>query len=228
MKTTENFDSRALRYTDAYGQRFMREGTYQYSLATAGSGLMGEHFTHTIKVEDSDKGHKMKQHNIIVSHKDKTFSPDDSEISIKVGDLVMWCCRQPSAPPFEVVGEKEFFGSANMVNECGYAHAFGTPGKYHWGDVINGKVSGVVNVLDPKCKSQAELSKWQKQLSKGTLVMISDGKVTPREVEILTGQTVYFAIVKSDGISITDQRSVDATIAVNDAIHGQRDCNENK
>ncbi len=36
--------------------------------------------------------------------------------------------------------------------------------------------------------------------------MIADGKAQPDKVEIVTGQTVFFAVVTSPGISITDER----------------------
>jgi hypothetical protein len=36
--------------------------------------------------------------------------------------------------------------------------------------------------------------------------MIGDGKADRPEIEIMTGQTVFFAIVKTPGISITDDR----------------------
>ena len=36
--------------------------------------------------------------------------------------------------------------------------------------------------------------------------MIQNGKAEPASVEIVTGQTVFFAIVKAPGISITDER----------------------
>jgi plastocyanin len=225
MNTTiDNFDSRALRHTDAYGQRFMREGVYRYDLVTAGAGEMFEFCSFTINVVGGDKIKKMKQHTVTVSFKDNVFLPDDPEITIKEGDMVMWCCRQPSAPPFEVIGEKEFFSSAKMVNECGYAHAFGSPGTYQWSNLSDGKLSGVVKVIDPQCKTQADVASWKKKLSTGSLVMINEGKATPSEVEILTGQTVYFAVIKSDGISITDQRSVHAADAVNQVLHGQNGC----
>ncbi len=224
MSNADNFDSRALRYTDAYGQRFMREGTFRYNLVTAGTGRMGEHPVYTIHVEACEKGHKMKQHSVLVLYKEGELQPDDAEITIKVGDLVMWACRQPTAPPFEVVGCKEFFGSANLVNECGYAHAFGAPGDYEWVDGNGSDVAGVVRVVDPKCQTQKEIAKWQKKLSKGALVMISDTKVEPREIEILTGQTVYFAVVKSEGISITERRAAEVSSKVTRATEASGGC----
>ena len=224
MISTDNFDSRALRYTDAYGQRFMRRGTYRYNLVTAGTGQMGEHPAYTINVEECDEDHKMKQYYVNVLHDDEGFKPDDPEITIQVGDLVLWSCRQPTAPPFEVVGDREFFGSAKLVNECGYAHAFGTPGEYHWTDANAGKLSGVVKVRNPKCESQKDLATWQKQLTKGALVLITDTIAEPAKIEIITGQTVYFAIVKCGGVSITDSRCVDASNAIRDDLEAHGYC----
>jgi hypothetical protein len=43
-------------------------------------------------------------------------------------------------------------------------------------------------------------------LSKGTVVTIADDRAAPADVEIVTGQTVFFAVTKSRGISITDER----------------------
>lgn len=208
MNNMDNFDSRALRYTDAFGQRFMRVGTYHYNLVTAGIGEVGDHPTYTIKVEKADKGQKMQQHFVNVAYQDGEYKPDDPEITIQSGDLVTWSCRQPAAPPFEVFGDKEFFSSSTMVNECGYAHAFCAAGEYRWVDVNGSKLTGVVHVRDPKCQSHKDIARWQRQLRKGALVMISGGKAEPAEIEITTGQTVYFAITKSKGISITDQRSL--------------------
>ena len=36
--------------------------------------------------------------------------------------------------------------------------------------------------------------------------MIAGERAEPREIDIVTGQTVFFAITKGPGISITDQR----------------------
>ena len=214
MTNMDNFDSRALRYTDAFGQRFMRDGTYYYSLVTAGTGEIGDHPTYTIKTEKCGKGHKMQQHFVNIAYQEGEYKPNDPEITIQSGDLVTWSCRQPAAPPFEVVGGKEFFSSSTLVNECGYAHAFSAAGEYHWVDANGGKLSGVVRVSDPKCQSQKDIARWQRQLRKGALVMINGSKAEPTEIKITTGQTVYFAIIKSKGISITDQRCV---VAANQA-----------
>jgi hypothetical protein len=61
-------------------------------------------------------------------------------------------------------------------------------------------------VKDPGCKSDADIERWRRVLAKGILVRIADRDVEPREVEIVTGQTVFFAVIKGPGISITDRR----------------------
>lgn len=217
MNSSDNLDSRALHYLDAYGQRFMRPGTYRYTIACAGTGRMSDNWPFEIKVEEGEKGHKMRQHSVRVVHKEGKFMPEERELAIQVGDLVMWSCRQSSAPAYEVAGDQEFFGSARLVNECGYSHAFAAAGDYRWTDSNGSGLSGVVRVRDPECKFQKDLAKWQKELAKGTVVMITGTKAEPSEVEILTGQTVYFAVVKSEGVSITDHRRTDATHGMCDA-----------
>ena len=42
--------------------------------------------------------------------------------------MVLWNCTDSKAMPYVVVGEKAFFASHRLTNECGYSHAFGSPG----------------------------------------------------------------------------------------------------
>jgi len=186
----------------------MRSGTYHYHLIPAGAREMVADRPFTIETVESPKEHTMDQHTVLVNHESHAFRPDKPKLKIRVGDLIMWSCRQQSVPPFEVVGDQEFFGSASLVNECGYAHAFSAAGEYSWVDIFGSGLSGVIRVHDPKCQNKDDLAKWRQMLKKGTLVMIADGKAKPAEVEIVIGQTVYFAVVKTDGISITDRRLV--------------------
>lgn len=61
----------------------------------------------------------------------------------------------------------------------------------------------VVKDLDTESKEDCE--KWMRSLKEGALVTIK-GRADPQQVEILTGQTVFFAVVDAPGITITDQR----------------------
>ena len=127
-------------------------------------------------------------------------------LTIGVGDMVMW--NGGGNVPFAIAGEAEFFNSYQMVNECGFSHAFGLAGTYEWRDAFGSGLSGRVHVSDPDCKKDPDLKKWRAALGEGTVVMIADGKVDKRDIKIMTGQTVFFAIVKTDGISITDSRLI--------------------
>jgi plastocyanin len=202
----DNFDSRALGFTDAYGQRFMRVGTYRYDVVTAGCGGLSPDYPY--KVEVSEGKEEMTQHTVMLKSEKGKLRPNPGKLSITVGDLVTWACREPSAPVFEVAGDKEFFSSARLVNESGYAHAFGTAGEYPWVDAYGSGLQGTVRVVDPECNSREELAAWQDRLAIGELVMITGNEADPNEVEIVTGQTVYFAVTKAPGISISDARLV--------------------
>jgi plastocyanin len=196
-------DSRALGRADCYAQRFMRAGTYAYNVV-AGHGEISNEFPFQIRVEDSKQGSEMKQHNVKVVQSAKGFSAEPASLTIGVGDMVVW--NGGGLIPFAVIGEKGFFTSYRMRNECGFSHAFGKPGEYHWRDAFGSNLAGVVRVRDPDCRKDADLKKWREMLSTGTVVMIDDGRADNSEIDIVTGQTVFFAIVKTPGISITDRR----------------------
>jgi plastocyanin len=205
---SDTLDSRALRCTDCYGQRFMREGTFHYHVMPSGGQNVNLDRPHIINVSERKRSGKMTQHSVALQWEDHEFMPGDKEIDVEVGDLVVWNCSDRNAPPYEIVGEKEFFASARMVNECGFSHAFGVPGTYEWGDAHGSDVGGIVRVEELACESRSDLSHWRAQLSKAALVMIADGTAKPAEVHIVVGQTVYFAIVTSTGMTITDKRLI--------------------
>ena len=200
------FDSRALRLTDCYGQRFMKAGTYRYAVLPVGGHYVTEERPFTVKVTERGAQTKMVQHSVVVNVDRGKFRVDRDEVAIGVGDLVLWNCPDSKAMPYMVVGDQEFFGSHRLVNESGYSHAFGLAGEYRWKDAYGSAVAGVVRVKNPECTTEPDFQRWHKALTKGTLVTIGDGRAEPREVDIHTGQTVFFAITKGPGISITDQR----------------------
>jgi plastocyanin len=202
----DDLDSRALRYTDCYGQRFMRAGTYNYNVLPTGGRNLTDDRPFIIQVKERKGEASMKQHNVVLSWSENEFKPDRPEISVEVGNLVMWNCTSPAAPPYEVAGAKDFFGSSNLVNECGFSHAFGHAGQYEWADANGSGIGGVVRVKDPGCENQADIARWHSRLAKGTLVMVANGKADPATVEVEVGQTVFFAIVASKGITVTDRR----------------------
>ena len=199
-------DSRALRVTDCYAQRFMKAGTYRYNVLPVGGYHVTEARPFTIKVQERATQTKMTQHAVVVKAESGRFRVDRNEVTIEAGDLVLWNCPDTRAMPYTVIGDKEFFGSHRLLNESGYSHAFGSPGEYHWRDAHGSGAAGVVRVKNPECKTEPDFRRWHQSLTKGTLVTITDGRAEPQEIDIVTGQTVFFAITKGPGISITDHR----------------------
>jgi plastocyanin len=222
---SENLDSRALRNTDCYGQRFMKPGTYSYALVPAGAAGASGDFPYVVEVvEKSKEVEHMRQSTVTVRfvkerHGDccdertsdpGRFVPDQDRVTVEAGDMVVWNSPDAATRPFAVDGQKEFFGSTALTNECGYTHVFMTPGEHEYVDANGSGLHGVVRVADPKPRDLEELRAWQSRLGEGTLVMISDGRPEPAEVDIILGQTVFFAVVKGPGVTITDASLVAA------------------
>ena len=206
---TNDFDSRALGRADCFAQRFMRPGEYRYAAVPGhGQSLSTDHpFVIHVGENKPKKGDDIVQHHVQVTQGESGLKVTPAMLTICVGDMVMW--NGGRNVPFAIVGEAEFFNSYQMVNECGFSHAFGTAGTYEWRDAFGSGVGGTIHVRDPDCVKDPGLRKWHAALSEGTVVMIADGKVDKSEIKIMTGQTVFFAIVKSEGISITDCRLID-------------------
>ncbi|HEV8560203.1 MAG TPA: hypothetical protein VGR06_28040 [Actinophytocola sp.] len=137
----DSFDSRALRYVDCYGQRFMRPREFRYNVLAVGSQLAVTERPFRIAVSDRG-GDQMTQHSVSLSIRDRDFVPDQPDLTIALGDMVMWNCPLPAAWPFAVVGDQEFFGSTNLVNESGYSHIFSAAGDYHWVDANRARSAG--------------------------------------------------------------------------------------
>ena len=57
-------------------------------------------------------------------------------------------------------------------------------------------------------KQPSDCRKWVEGLSRGTLIQVVGEKAEPSKVKIVAGQTVFWAVEKAAGISITDSRLV--------------------
>lgn len=217
MQHLDNLDSRHLLATDCYGQRFMREGSFAYHVLAAGGGTINLDRPFSISVNARKSEGKMTQHHVTLAWDGKGFTPDRAKLAIEAGDLVSWNCPDQKAPTYEVAGDKPFFDSSTLTNECGFSHAFGMPGTYTWRDANGSALQGVVRVKAVECTTRAQLAHWRAQIGKAQLVLINDGKAEPGEVEIAVGQTVYFAIVTGPGVTITDERLLQAQHACHQA-----------
>lgn len=199
------FDSRSIRFGSAYGQRFMHPGQYRYNIVSAGSGEMVDSWPCVVEVAPRVGKPLMKQHSVSVHYDGKKFGTDRDKIAIHEGDLVLWSCMDAKFSGFEVRGEKRFFSSSRLSNECGYSHVFGMPGEYRWRDAHGGQCAGVVRVQAVRPGDAEELAQWRNKLSQGVLVMIRDGRAEPAEVDIVTGQTVFFSVITGPGLSVTNE-----------------------
>ena len=209
----DTLDSRSLRYIDCFAQKFATPGHVHYRITTlAGACLpVGDEDEFTIEVKArSVDNQESQQQNVQVRREGNKFVADPPRLEIRAGDMVLWNTPDPGITGYVVVGEGAGgkFDSSALRSEAVFTHAFGTPGEYKWVDANKGKISGLIHVgsLDPKDKEQCQ--KWLATLEQGSLISIEGNSVSPEKVEILTGQTVFWAVQKAPGISITDSRLV--------------------
>ena len=64
---SENLDSRALRNTDCYGQRFMKPGAYPYALVPAGGAGVSGDFPYVVEVVEKSSGRERDMHQTTVT-----------------------------------------------------------------------------------------------------------------------------------------------------------------
>jgi plastocyanin len=209
-----SLDSRLLRLGDTFTQKFTTAGTVRYHLGPAASLIGGE--SYTIEVKPDKRSGKPQQHQVKVSLKQRHLSADPPKLEIHVGEAVMWHAADTKTPGFGVSGEHRggSFSSAALAQECVYSHAFGVAGEYDWVDANGGGLTGKVVVKDPFVKTDSKKSAdYQKKLSQGTIIVIRRDRVEPKQVEVVTGQTVFWAVERADGISVTDIRLIDKAYA---------------
>lgn len=147
-----------------------------------------------------------KQHVIPLDFKDNDFQIDLSKIDIREGDTLVFHQAQRKQPSFAVRGKigKINFDSSSLTDQAVYTHAFGLPGRYEWADANGSGIGGVVNVVNETADGRKGAERIMKSLENGVLVHIVGKKVSPAEVTISTGQTVFFAVEETAGITITD------------------------
>lgn len=205
-----SLDSRFLRFGDTFAQSFPRPGRYSYTFGQpVASRLAPADTRFTINVKEAgDPEREGRQHNVVVRQEGRTLKADPPALEIEAGDLVLWAALDPSAPGFSVSGrsESDSFSSTALAREALYTHAFGSAGVFDWEDANGRRVSGRVTVTTPATESAREMDAYKERLTRATLVMISGEKVEPAQVEVVVGQTVFFAVEKAEGITITDRR----------------------
>jgi plastocyanin len=203
-------DSRFLRLGDCYARKFGKSGSVRYVLTVAAGHCMpvGDGaFTITVGPRPAKK-ETSRQHNVVVRLKNSVLVAEPPSLQIDAGDMILWHTPDAAAHGFAVVGEGDAgnFNSGALTDESVYTHAFGLPGLYDWVDAHGGKVRGQIRVKTVEAKEPNDCKKWLETLGKGSLITINGEKAEPKQIDILAGQTVFWAVQKAPGISITDAK----------------------
>jgi plastocyanin len=200
-------DSRFLSYVDCFGRRFNQPGAFSYRVTSAAAACAheaGEEFT----IEVGEKAREPKQHDVAVRQRDDGFVAEPSTLRIDAGDTVLWHAAGASTGAFAVRGEAPdgVFDSSALTSDTLYTHAFGTAGQLRWVDAHGSGLRGEIVVRDLDANDPEDCRKWMERLAEGVLVTIQRGRATPKRVEIVTGQRVFWLVARTDkGITITDE-----------------------
>jgi plastocyanin len=203
-------DSRALAFTDCFAQRFENPGEVTYEVVHA-AGAMIDLKERPFRIEVAPAGgdsREAEQHDVVVRWAGRTFAVEPAELKIAAGEVVLWHTPDAKAPGFLVrgAGPDGDFSSAALGQNAVYTHAFGLAGDYRWVDANGSRVGGQVRVREVDGKDKRAMGTWANAIAKPTLVTISGDRVEPEQVRIYVGQTVFFAVEKAPGVTITDSR----------------------
>jgi len=193
-------------------QKFSAPGQFIYELlpsTVAGLGHDEDQFVIEIRSKES-KAADSNQHHVKVQRRDGKLIADPPRLQIEAGDVVVWNTPDSSVAGYVVRGEGKTgrFSSDAMQKEAIYSHSFGIPGIYYWLDPHGGPSNGVIEVQPVDASDEQAATQWREKLAEGTVILVSDKKVTPAKVKILIGQTVFWAIEKASGIAIVDARLI--------------------
>ena len=197
-------NSRLLTSQDGYLQLFPNAGEFLYYLTLTPEGIKTAHesaFHLTVKPGKAKQG-AGAQHDVKVHWDGKCYVPTPERLEIAVNDYVIWHCeRMAGSPPFAVRGQGEggAFSSSSMSATSAYTHFFLTAGdvKYQ----VSGKGSYTVRVADHR-----KVKDYEKRAADAPVVTIRRGEASPRELDIVAGQTVIWAVEEGSGVTIASVR----------------------
>lgn len=204
-------DSRYLALGDCFAQVFPVAGNIRYRL-TVGlpwfdncEATGANAFDLEIRPR-STKGGQPAQKTVVVTRGENGLTANPASVSIEAGDTVLWYTTDKTLAGFSVVGagDKFHFNSASITGESLYTHAFGAPGAYNWVDAMGGKARGSISVKPFNASAGSARKEWLEHLKKPVAVEIDGDKVSNPKLEIIVGQTVFWHVKKSSGLSITD------------------------
>lgn len=205
-------DSRLLRHTDSFAQRFSTAGRAHYSLSRGISGcelpepeLFG---IDVVKPRQRGPVEDATQHDVIVRFDGSSLVADPPELTVTAGDIVLWSAADSDTPPFSLRGRSDAFSfdSRSLGIECIYSHVFSEVGNYSWTDPGGSGVSGEVRVDDIDSSKTEECERWREALEAGVVVRITGSSVEPSSTATVPYQTLFFIVLDAPGIAIVDRR----------------------
>jgi plastocyanin len=203
-------DSRFLNQTNCFSYHFATPGTFRYEVSPLALPFAADDDESALRVVVSEAaGAAQRQHHITVDLAGGKLTAEPARLEIGRGDLVTWSTGGSTALGFAVRGTigKIAVDSATLRDDAVFTHAFGLPGEYAWADANGSRLRGVVRVVPPMPEGTTAADRraqWQRALARGTMILVRGETAEPAEVEIVVGQTVFWAVQDAPGVSITD------------------------
>lgn len=206
-------DSRSLGPLDCIVQKITQSGDLIFEIRNPAEGFfkINEKSALQFKVKENKASRAQqrtsgKQHLVPIDYSDGVFKAMSSPKDLMQGDAILFHHVNPKSPAFAIAGRmgKTEFSSTELRDQVVYSHPFGLPGRYQWADANGSGVGGVIIVENDPATGKAGAKRAMQRMAEGAMVHIVGNKVKPKELRIATGQTVFFAVEGTDGITVTD------------------------
>jgi len=206
-------DSRSMGPLDCFVQKVTEPGDLVFEIRKSAAGFcpMDKDAVMRVKVKANKASRAQqrtsgKQHSVPVIYDDDGFQTKSLPKDLVQGDAILFHQADTKAPGFAVIGRmgKTEFSSTELRDQVVFSHPFGLPGRYQWVDANGSGVGGVIVVENEPAMGKDGAKRAIERMSEGVMVHIVGNKVKPKELRIATGQTVFFAVEGTDGITITD------------------------
>ncbi len=217
VNTQDTFDSHALGSCDAYFRRLRKARTCSFKMVSlaktvhTGAGRrkyftwrkIGESVKALFRIVESAHGRHLHVFGICLSRSNVPVLPRRSLVELPIGSIATWCKENPYGPDVRVEGiegRSKKFGNAKLNIQDGFSHTFLKPGKYNYHNGKKGSraTKGVV-VVEP-------LEGTVDDIPEPALIRCTREGFDPKEVRIVTGQTVGWLIYDPGAAIVQDIR----------------------
>lgn len=189
-------DTRVINNVNCYGRKLGAPGELRYTVGGPGAAALRiEDLPFTVRVAEAGRD-EPRQHDVTVTAGPDGLTASPPVVEAAAGDVVVWTGADDTVPPFVIWGDDAETSFASFTLDPGtfFSHVFGSDGNFGWRDRNGSGLSGVVHVRSPEGgDTHADVAhSWARQLSGAGIVLLTTEKAEPPELEIVTGQTVFF------------------------------------